>query len=178
MTDSMVEIRTTGSAAADLLAALHIASFAESAAEPWSPASVAAILRAPGALALIAVDPAGPGGNDDPCGLAVARCGPDDAEILALGVLPERRRHGLGGRLLAALLELLATTTTRKVLLEVAVDNHPARRLYAAHGFAEIGVRRGYYRRRPGPPVDALILARSVDPPTGFVRGSSSFVAG
>ena len=112
-------------------------------------------------LALVAIEPAPEHGLEPtPCGLAVARCGPDDAEILAIGVLPQVRRRGIATQLLSAVLQLFAATDIRKILLEVAVDNHPACCLYAAHGFSEVGVRRGYYRRQPGPPIDALVLAR------------------
>ncbi|MHA1565141.1 MAG: GNAT family N-acetyltransferase [Alphaproteobacteria bacterium] len=161
------EIRTVGLASAELLAALHGASFAGSAAEAWSADSVRSLLQTPGMLALIATSQAtapapDPAGDPQPCGLAVARCGPDDAEILALGVLPHVQRRGIATRLLAAMQQLFVAADIRKILLEVAVDNQPARRLYAAQGFREVGLRRGYYQHRPGLSIDALVLARPV----------------
>ena len=156
MTGGDVDISAAGIESAELLAALHGASFAHSAAEPWSAASTRSLLAAPDMLALVAA--AGP----RPCGLTVARCGPDDAEILALGVLPQCRRRGIATRLMAALLKLLAATEIRTILLEVAVDNRPARAFYTIHGFSEVGLRRAYYRRLSGPAIDALVLARPV----------------
>ena len=55
----------------------------------------------------------------------------------------------------------IAATGVRRLLLEVAVDNHPAIALYGALGFVEAGRRRGYYRTAHGP-ADALILARDI----------------
>ncbi len=166
MSADPIEMHGVGPASAALLAALHSASFAGSPAEPWSAESVCSLLQSPGMLAFIATLPAADtSGEPQPCGLAVARCGPDDAEILALGVLPKLRRRGIATCLLAELERHFATTGIRKILLEVAVDNHPARTLYATQGFSEVGLRRGYYRRRAGPPTDALVLARPVAGP-------------
>lgn len=171
MTGASVEISAAGLESAELLAALHGASFARSAAEPWSLASARSLLSAPGVMALIAAGLTGASADRQPCGLAVARCGPDDAEILALGVLPQVQRQGIATRLMAALLKLLAATDIRSILLEVAVDNQAARALYAVHGFSEVGLRRGYYRRQPGPPIDALVLARPIDLADAAMRG-------
>uniref|UniRef100_UPI0015EFFD8C GNAT family N-acetyltransferase n=1 Tax=Streptomyces phytophilus TaxID=722715 RepID=UPI0015EFFD8C len=65
---------------------------------------------------------------------------------------------GLGPRLLEALLAAARRFGCREVLLEVRVDNERAQRLYERHGFAVIGVRRGYYQ--PGN-VDALVMRRT-----------------
>ena len=43
------------------------------------------------------------------------------------------------------LLEAAARQQVRDVYLEVRVDNDAARTLYRTEGFAEVGVRRGYY---------------------------------
>jgi ribosomal-protein-alanine N-acetyltransferase len=43
------------------------------------------------------------------------------------------------------------------MLLEVAVDNGPAQRLYAEYGFETVGVRRGYYQPTN---TDALVMRR------------------
>ena len=43
-------------------------------------------------------------------------------------------------------------------LLEVAVDNAPAQRLYATYDFEPVGIRRGYYQPSN---TDALVMMRS-----------------
>jgi ribosomal-protein-alanine N-acetyltransferase len=45
-----------------------------------------------------------------------------------------------------------------QTLLEVAVDNAPAQRLYAAYDFEPVGIRRGYYQPSN---TDALVMMRS-----------------
>ena len=81
---------------------------------------------------------------------------PDEAFIQTLAVAPSAQGRGLGARLLTALLEEADRRGQRTVSLEVRADNQAAQRLYARHGFARSGVRRGYY---PGG-VDALVLTR------------------
>jgi ribosomal-protein-alanine N-acetyltransferase len=68
------------------------------------------------------------------------------------------QRHGVGRQLLEALLVESARRGVTKTLLEVAVDNAPAQRLYATYGFEEVGVRRGYYQPSN---TDALVMMRS-----------------
>ncbi len=46
-----------------------------------------------------------------------------------------------------------------EVLLEVRVDNDAARTLYRSEGFAELGVRRGYYELGR---VDAITMRRDL----------------
>jgi ribosomal-protein-alanine N-acetyltransferase len=53
---------------------------------------------------------------------------------------------------------LLAEAGQRKVLLEVAVDNAPAQRLYAGYDFEPVGLRRGYYQPSN---TDALVMMRN-----------------
>jgi [ribosomal protein S18]-alanine N-acetyltransferase len=86
-------------------------------------------------------------------GLAVV--GPDEAWVQNIGVRREAQRHGIGRRLLESLLEQAGK---RKVLLEVAIDNAAAQRLYARYDFEPVGVRRGYYQPSN---TDALVMMRS-----------------
>jgi ribosomal-protein-alanine N-acetyltransferase len=83
----------------------------------------------------------------------------DELHILDLAVLPERRRQGLGGRLLRRVLELGARRGARKALLEVRRSNWGAVELYRTVGFQLAGVRRSYYSN---PPEDALLLQREL----------------
>ncbi len=67
------------------------------------------------------------------------------ADVQTLAVAPEARRHGLGGRLLDALVGEARRRRCTAVLLEVRSDNPAAQQLYLGRGFARISVRRGYY---------------------------------
>jgi ribosomal-protein-alanine N-acetyltransferase len=87
-------------------------------------------------------------------GLSVAET---EAWVQNIAVRRDRQRHGVGRRLLEALLTEAARRGTPTVLLEVAVDNEPAQRLYAEYGFATVGVRRGYYQPTN---TDALVMRR------------------
>ena len=80
-----------------------------------------------------------------------------ETEILSIGVLPERRRRGIAGTLLNAVFAEAERRGGDSVVLEVAADNDPARRLYAGLGFRPVGRRPRYYNRATGA-ADALIL--------------------
>lgn len=79
----------------------------------------------------------------------------DEAHVMTIGVVPDRRRSGVGT---ALLLDLLAAAGTRRVLLEVRADNEQAQQLYRRHGFAAIGLRRGYYQPSGA---DATVMSRA-----------------
>jgi ribosomal-protein-alanine N-acetyltransferase len=81
----------------------------------------------------------------------------DEGEVLNLAVAPAGRRHGLGRALVEHVLEALGERGALQVYLEVRESNAPARALYAAHGFKEVGRRKEYYRR---PVEDAIVLRR------------------
>jgi len=83
---------------------------------------------------------------------------PHEAWVQNIAVRREVQRRGIGRALLEALLAEAARNRVRKVLLEVAVDNAPAQKLYAAYGFEAVGVRRGYYQPSN---TDALVMART-----------------
>jgi ribosomal-protein-alanine N-acetyltransferase len=95
-----------------------------------------------------------------PTGFAVFRVAADEAELLTIAVDPDRRRMGVGRRLLAEGLAQVAERGACRVFLEVGEHNLAARRLYEGHGFAVVSERRGYY---DGPdPQTALICLRSL----------------
>jgi ribosomal-protein-alanine N-acetyltransferase len=88
-------------------------------------------------------------------GYVVALDAADEGEILNLAVAPGSRRTGLGRALVEAILGVLKDRAVGQVYLEVRESNAPARSLYAAQGFREVGRRKGYYRR---PVEDAIVL--------------------
>jgi ribosomal-protein-alanine N-acetyltransferase len=121
-------------------------------AEQWSPAMFWSEL-AGGHHYVVAVD------ADDVvlgyAGLAVNP--PDETWVQNVGVRRSAQRRGIGRRLVEALLAEAERRGVRKVLLEVAVDNAAAQRLYAQYGFEGIGIRKGYYQPSNA---DALVMLR------------------
>lgn len=158
-----VTIRPAGPLDVAVIAAIHADCFAGAAAgEVWSEAAIAQILAMPQSFGLIAV--AGPPGAPAPraAGFLLARAVAEEAEVLSLGVPTAWRRRGSGTALLRAALRRCRQTGARRLYLEAAEDNAPARGLYLAEGFTEIGRRPGYYRRPGLAPVTALVFVRDV----------------
>ncbi|HEY7175257.1 MAG TPA: ribosomal protein S18-alanine N-acetyltransferase [Micromonosporaceae bacterium] len=121
-------------------------------AEQWSAPMFWSEL-ANGHFYVVALD--GNGGVAGYAGLAVA--GPDEAWVQNVAVRRDRQRAGIGRTLLEVLLAEAHDRGVRSVLLEVAVDNGPAQRLYDAYGFVGVGVRKGYYQPSN---TDALVMRR------------------
>ena len=88
-------------------------------------------------------------------GYAVCSQAADEGEILNFATAPIARRKGVGRALLAVVLEWLGERGAAKVFLEVRRSNEAAIAMYAAAGFATLGVRPNYYRR---PAEDALTM--------------------
>jgi ribosomal-protein-alanine N-acetyltransferase len=101
---------------------------------------------------LVAVD------GDDLLGYAGLATTPDEAWVQNIAVRRSAQRRGVGGELLEALLAEAARQEIKQTLLEVAVDNAPAQRLYASYDFEPVGIRRGYYQPSN---TDALVMMRN-----------------
>lgn len=89
---------------------------------------------------------------------------PYEAELQAILVHPERRRQGLGARLLEAVTVRGKEWGSERLLLEVRARNAEALTLYHRLGFREDGCRRGYYPpSTPGAPrEDAILMSLSL----------------
>jgi ribosomal-protein-alanine N-acetyltransferase len=148
-----VKIVPGGMYDATTFASLHAVAFAE----PWSPSAFFGTLSTLGAFGRIAVEGA------TPVGMVVASAAGEEAEILTLAVTPDARRLGVGRALMEAAQRDACGRGARTMFLEVADDNLAAQALYAALGFTQAGVRRGYYSSGGGPARDALVLSRRMD---------------
>jgi ribosomal-protein-alanine N-acetyltransferase len=73
----------------------------------------------------------------------LGRTPPFEYEIHTIGIDPAYQGRGIGRRLLDELLNVAAGAV---VHLEVRTDNAPAIALYRSVGFADVGLRRRYYR--------------------------------
>ncbi len=80
-------------------------------------------------------------------------------DIHTLTVREDYRRRGIGGELLKRLEAWSAERGIRKVMLEVAVTNEAAIKLYEAAGYQQIRVRPNYY----GAGLDAYVMERCLD---------------
>jgi ribosomal-protein-alanine N-acetyltransferase len=83
----------------------------------------------------------------------------EQADVLTIAVAAARWGRGIGTRLLAALLAEARRRRCAEVFLEVRADNMRAQRLYQWWGFAEIGIRRGYYQPSG---TDAIVMRRDL----------------
>ena len=90
-------------------------------------------------------------------GYGVMSVGAGEAHILNLCVAESFRCRGLGHRLLTLLVERAAAVGMKEAFLEVRPSNTAAIRLYLAHGFEQVGMRRGYYQAVGGRE-DAAVL--------------------
>ena len=147
--DSLVTVRRMVPADLDAVLAIERASFAV----PWTASTFRGLIRRQGAGGWVAEV------GDEVVGYAVVWSVADQAELGNVAVAEPFRRRGVASRLVDAVVAWLRGRGVRELFLEVRESNEGARRLYAAHGFAELGRRKGYYTR---PREDALVLRRVV----------------
>ncbi len=89
-------------------------------------------------------------------GFIAARLAAHELHINNVAVRPGYRRRGIGGALLAAVVESGKERGALRGFLEVRASNVAAQHLYARHGFAVVGRRAKYYSQ---PSEDALVMA-------------------
>lgn len=83
----------------------------------------------------------------------------DEAHLLNISIVAERRNAGLGSLLLQSLCEEARAGGAARMILEVRQSNLAGRAFYARHGFTQIGERADYYLATPGREA-ALVLER------------------
>lgn len=82
----------------------------------------------------------------------------DEAHLLNLSVQRAFQRQGCGTALLGYLFQVGRNFGAGRMYLEVRPSNAAGRGLYARCGFAQIGIRRGYYPAASGRE-DALVMS-------------------
>lgn len=99
--------------------------------------------------------------DDVVVGYAALERQPFEADLQAILVDARWRGRGVARRLLAEVVEQARAWGSERLLLEVRAGNASAIALYRAAGFAEDGVRRGYYPPRQAGAVreDALLMS-------------------
>src|SRR5208283_1665679 len=102
-------------------------------------------------IALVAQDAEG----GEAAGFVIARLSPPEAELESIGVATDLQRHGVGRRLIEALIEELERTRVEKLYLEVRFSNTTALAFYRSMGFVETRRRPSYYA---DPQEDAVLM--------------------
>ena len=90
-------------------------------------------------------------------GFVVWRVVADEAEIITIGVHPNARKSGIASAMLAIIENDIKKRGGKKIFLEVAETNEPARKLYEANGYKKIGVRPKYYDG-----IDAILMEKAL----------------
>ncbi len=140
----------TGHNSPETLARLQASAYRDMA--PWSAAMFRDMLSLPGVVLL----------TEGTAAFVLARFIADEGEILALATDPARQRRGLAHALVERLHDQAATAGVARMFLEVAAPNAGARAFYARMGYAEDGLRKGYYRLPDGTRSDAVLMSRAV----------------
>ena len=86
----------------------------------------------------------------------------DEGDITNVAVAPAFRRRGAATALLDALEARAAALSLSFLTLEVRESNAPARALYRARGFREVGRRKRYYEK---PREDAILMTKQLISP-------------
>ena len=133
----------------------HVAQVAELEAlcfsDPWSEQSIASELKNNLAFWLVAEE------DGEVVGYIGSQTVFPESDVMNVAVRPDRRRLGIGQILVEALIRHLQTRECESLTLEVRASNASAIALYEKLGFAQIGLRKNYYRN---PKEDALILRK------------------
>ncbi len=106
---------------------------------PWSRGNFADSLNA-GYLARKRID-----GHGRWLGYFIAMAGVQEVHLLNLTVVPEHQRRGHARAMLDELVREALALDARRLWLEVRASNERAQALYRRYGFADVGLRRGYY---------------------------------
>ena len=90
-------------------------------------------------------------------GFIVYRIAVDEAEIITIGVNPEKRRLGIAAAMIGIIEKTLKSQGVKKIFLEVSSTNIPAQKLYENTGFKKVGIRPKYYDG-----VDAILMSKDI----------------
>lgn len=131
------------------MARTHSAAFTNS--RPWGADEFSALLQQRGCFSV----------GDARC-FALVRVVVDEAELLTIATHPDHQRQGLALTCMARWQASAHDQKANRGFLEVAADNAAAIALYRNCGFETAGLRPGYYPRAGQPPVDAVLMTRSL----------------
>ena len=119
--------------------------------DPWSEKSIETELSCRLSVWLVALE------GEQVVGYVGSQTVIDESDMMNIAVHPGFRRRGIAEALVAELEAALRQRGSRALTLEVRDSNAPAITLYEKLGFAQVGLRKNYYRN---PKEDARILRK------------------
>ena len=140
-----MDIRRSRPDDADQIVAMEGSIFAD----PWGQKDIFSYICSENGMCFTATDESGV------VGYIIGTKIPPEGEIYRVAVRPDKRQRGIGYRLLSYCLKTERGSRVESVFLEVRSQNTPARALYKAYGFTELGVRKNYYQN---PTDDAIVM--------------------
>ena len=118
---------------------------------PWSAIEFEDLMQQPGVFGI----------SQSHC-FVLGRLVVDELEILTVACAPSHQKQGHARTVMLNLLNRAVCNGGLWSFLEVASDNKPAISLYKGLGFAQVGLREGYYKRKDGAMLDALIFRKNL----------------
>ena len=109
--------------------------------DPWSERDIFSAISVEWAMCYSAVDDGG-----KVVAYVLARLIAPEAEIYRVAVRADKRRRGIGYRLLDYAMKTERGRGLESTFLEVRESNVAARNLYHSYGFCQIGERKNYYK--------------------------------
>ena len=122
---------------------------AEYFSDPWSQKDIFSYICSRDGMCFTATE------DGVPIAYVLGRIIPPEGEIYRIAVNESKRQRGIGYRLLSFALKTERGRGLETTFLEVRSKNTAARKLYLAHGFKEVGIRKNYYKN---PDDDAIIM--------------------
>ncbi len=117
--------------------------------DPWNKKDIFSYICSEDGMCFTALE------DGRPIAYVIGRLIAPEGEIYRIAVDEAFRRRGVGFRLLSFALKTERGRGLEATFLEVRKSNIPARRLYKAYGFTEIGERKNYYKN---PTEDAILM--------------------
>ena len=131
------------------MAKIHAAAFTKQ--RPWSEMEFATLIQSKRVFIIA----------NSHC-FALGRTIADEVELLTLATDPGQRRHGHAQDCLDRFHQKARARQASTSILEVALDNQAACRLYQNNHYNIVAERPNYYRRPNGQCITALIMSRTI----------------
>ncbi len=114
-------------------------------ARPWSERKILRAMREHRVIGCVAEEGADVVGFTPVVGFMIYRAHPRRLELMRLAVRPDRRRSGVGRRMIEKLVDKLSAGKWTSITASIRESNLDAARFLAATGFRAVGVVRDHY---------------------------------